>query len=126
MGSSREKKHYEQLLVREEQLRPLAARADKIVNWQTAQESKLVSASVVIAGDYFKTVIAGLKSLIGGTLNSQESLLDRARREALIRLKEKAKKMGASEIVGLRLEATSLDQAGVEIHAYGTAIRHSR
>ena len=48
----------------------------------------------------------------------------RARREAIVRLKLEAEKMGATHIMGLRLSTTELGMQGgmVEVFAYGTAI----
>jgi uncharacterized protein YbjQ (UPF0145 family) len=78
---------------------------------------------VVIASDYFKNFTATLKNFFGGRLTSYESLMDRGRREAMLRLKEKAVAGGADEIVGLRLMMTAVDQFGIEILASGTAVK---
>ena len=47
-----------------------------------------------------------------------------ARREAVVRLKLEAEKLGAAQIMGLRLSTTELGMQGgmVEVFAYGTAI----
>ena len=42
-----------------------------------ASSSTLVSGSVVVSLDYFKRVIAGLRSLVGGRIKTYEPLLDR-------------------------------------------------
>jgi uncharacterized protein YbjQ (UPF0145 family) len=47
-----------------------------------------VSGSVVVSVDYFKRFLAGLRTLVGGRVTSYETLLDRARREAILRCKE--------------------------------------
>lgn len=126
VGSSREQKHFASIREREKSLLGLAVRADKTLEMNNIERVELVAASVVIAGDYFKTIATSLKSFIGGTVNSQEKLLDRARREAILRIKEKAHQSGADEIVGLRLETTTLDQMGVEVMAYGNAVYSKR
>ena len=90
----------------------------------------LVVGSVVIAEDYFKRVAAALKSLVGGRLVAYESLLERGRREAIVRMKEQARREGATQIVNMRLETASLseDWSGrrpmfsAEFIAYGTAL----
>jgi uncharacterized protein YbjQ (UPF0145 family) len=90
----------------------------------------LVVGSVVIAEDYFKRVAAGLKSLVGGNIRSYESLLERGRREAIVRMKQEARRLGATEVVNVRLETASLseDWSGrrpmfsAEFIAYGTAL----
>ena len=79
----------------------------------------------MISHDYFKYAIANVQNLLGGRLTSYESVVERARREAIVRLKLEAEKMGATQILGLRLSTTELGMQGgmVEVFAYGTAIK---
>ena len=92
-------------------------------------KTQLVSGSVVVSADYFKRFVAGLRMLIGGRLNTYESLLDRARREAILRMREQAKALGATQIFNVKLETMTIGgrnpKGGVaclEVLAYGTAI----
>ncbi len=80
---------------------------------------------MVISHDYFKYVIANIQNFFGGRLSSYESIVERARREAVVRLKQEAEKMGATQIMGLRLSITELGMQGgmIEVFAYGTAIQ---
>ena len=77
--------------------------------------------------DYFKRFIAGLRNLIGGRVTSYESLLDRARREAILRMKQEAKDLGANLIFNVKFETASISKGrnnqigAVEVYAYGTA-----
>jgi len=88
------------------------------------QAGQLISSNVVLSHDYFKYVIATIQSLLGGRLTSYETVVERARREAIIRLKLEAEKIGASHIMGLRLSTTDLGIQGMtEVFAYGTAIK---
>lgn len=84
----------------------------------------LVMGSVVIAQDYFKMIIARILSLFGKNLTTYETLLDRARREAVLRMKLEAQFLGYNQVYGLRLEVTSINLTGsmVEAIAYGTAV----
>ena len=86
---------------------------------------QLVSSNVVISHDYFKYVIANIQNFFGGRLTSYESVVERARREAIVRLKLEAEKIGATHIMGLRLSTTEMGMQGgmVEVFAYGTAIQ---
>ncbi|MFN2377631.1 MAG: YbjQ family protein, partial [Candidatus Binatia bacterium] len=94
----------------------------------------LVIGSVVIGEDYFKRVAAGLKGFFGGRLTVYESLMDRGRREAVIRMKEEAGKLGATMVFNVRFETSSLseDSSGgraafsAEFIAYGTALIPAR
>ena len=122
-GTKREKAHYKDIIKREAELRALPVLSKRIVDQQDYREAKLVLGNIVIANDRFKETVATLKSFFGGRLTSYESLLDRARREAILRVKEEAYRWGAREIVDLRVEASSLDRQGVEIFASGTALK---
>ncbi len=69
--------------------------------------------------------MAGLINFFGGNITVYESLVDRARREALLRMKESAK--DASEIINIKIETSSITKntkgiGAIEVLAYGTAI----
>ena len=99
-------------------------------DWSAAS-STLVSGSVVISLDYFKRVIAGLRGLVGGRIKTYEPLLERARREALLRMTESARRDGYDAVFNVRLETSRLANsrrdgngtAGVEMLAFGTAVK---
>lgn len=84
---------------------------------------------MVISSDFFKTFIAGLLNLIGGEISTYESLLDRARREAMLRMEEAALAWGANQVVNVRIQTAELSAnsgqgvVAVEVIAYGTALR---
>jgi len=61
-----------------------------------------------IASDYLKTLLAGLRNLIGGEVKSFETLQLRARREATLRVMEQAKAKGFNAIGNLRLETADI------------------
>ncbi len=131
-GRSIERNHYRDIRRREVALRHLPAVTfrNPPKSWQ-ARDSGLVLGSVVISVDHFKRFLAGLRMLVGGRVKSYETLLDRARREALLRLKEDAVAKGYTAILNVRLETTRMassrrggkSTAGVEILAFGTGLR---
>ncbi|MFV1982433.1 MAG: YbjQ family protein [Thiohalomonadales bacterium] len=128
-GRYAELKHYKSIIKREKiynSLPAIAIKTPPILNVPT--ESQLVTGNVVISVDYFKRFISVLRNLVGGRITSYETLLDRARREAILRMKEQAKAMQAKYIFNIKLETASIykgrrQQIGsVEVLAYGTAI----
>jgi uncharacterized protein YbjQ (UPF0145 family) len=131
-GRAAESKHYRSIQARERELLSLPVVAMKHVPDEDREVSQveLVSGSVVISIDYFKRFLAGLRNFFGGRLTSYESLLDRARREAILRMKESAK--GADVIVNFRLENVPIGKevkgsvACVEMLAYGTAVTYAK
>lgn len=125
-GRSIEKKHLNQLLEQEQRLSYISMDSNRFVS--SEYTGQLISSNVVISHDYFKYVIASVQNFFGGRLTSYETIVERARREAIIRLKLEAEKMGAKHIMGLRLSTTELGMQGgmVEVFAYGTAIQNQK
>ena len=70
--------------------------------------AELMVGSVVISSDYFKTFIGALMNLVGGRITVYEPLLERGRREAVLRLQEAAMAWGATHVVNLRIETSEL------------------
>jgi len=88
-GSIAEKRHFASIKEREEQMVGLPTiMLKRALNPDDINKYKLVNGSVVLSVDYFKKFIASLVNLFGGSITSYETLLDRARREAILRMKE--------------------------------------
>lgn len=122
-GSRLEKKHFRSVVERERARLslPLTSENFTALDGDNVFHVKFVSGSCVVAADFFKVWVSGLKSIFGGKLTAYESLLDRARREAVIRMKDKAGQ-NADMIVQMRLEMSDIGKGALEIVAYGTAI----
>ena len=69
---------------------------------------QMIVAETVIATDYFKSFLAGLRRFFGGEVRSFHSLLSRARREATQRVVEQARALGYNAICNLRLETADV------------------
>ncbi|UCD58592.1 MAG: heavy metal-binding domain-containing protein [Candidatus Hydrogenedentota bacterium] len=129
-GTMAESRHYRSIEDRERKLLNLPAVTIKNALDENAQitRAELVSGSVVVSLDYFKRVLAALRNLVGGEIGSYETLIDRARREAILRMKESAE--GADIILNVRIETSSIGKSAndrkaigsVEALAYGTAV----
>jgi len=129
VGTIAERYHYRSIHRREKMFINLPAVTMKTVDHpdDKIKSAELVYGSAVISIDYFKRFTASLRNIFGGTVKSYESLIDRARREALLRMKEMA---GDSKIiVNVRIETSTIgrnaNKKGVgclEAIAYGTAL----
>lgn len=130
VGQHFEKKHYASIKDREKKTLhvPMMNYGAK-QNLPHAHEAQMFVGSVVVANDYFKTFSASLRNLVGGRMLVYESLVDRGRREALLRMKEEAIAWGASQVVNVRFETSNIagqstqGASAIEIMAYGTGIR---
>ncbi len=130
-GSWLERRHLKNLLVLESGSREILALTieDLPPGWEV-ESSDLVIGNVVISQDYFKRVMASIKGIFGGNIGVLEPLLERARREALLRMKAQAHARGFDTIINVRIETSTIASsrrdgkgtAGVEMMAFGTAI----
>lgn len=73
-----------------------------------------------------RDLLAALKSLVGGELTAYTELLEEAREQALSRMLQKAAKMGAHAVVGIRFSSANIAPGASEIFVYGTAVRLAR
>lgn len=130
-GSLAERRHYASITQREnDQLDFQTMTIEPRLGIEDVHKSFLVQGSAVISIDYFKRLLAVLRNIFGGRVKAYESLVDRARREAILRMKEQALAQGADMVINLRLETSTIgnsanrkNQVGsVEAIAYGTAI----
>ena len=122
-GRFNERKHLQYLDEQEQRLAYIRVNNSRFN--ESTFPGHMISSNVVISHDYFKYAIANVQNMLGGRLTSYESVVERARREAIVRLKLEAEKMGADQIMGIRLSTTELGMQGgmVEVFAYGTAIQ---
>lgn len=128
-GTIAERRHYRSILRREDELRDVVAVAAKTVPpLSPAPQTHLVQGSVVVSVDYFKRMLATLHKIFGGRVRSYESLIDRARREAMLRMQAQARRLGARLVFNVRVETSAISQGSrggigsVEVLAYGTAV----
>ena len=130
IGRMKERRHYQSIRRRERELAGVLAFGIRFPpDPHTPRECVLVTGSVVVSSDYFKQFVAGLRTFIGGRMAAYETLLDRARREAVLRMKADAARHGASLILNVKVESTNVGggmRGGVpamEVFAYGTALK---
>lgn len=132
-GSYREKKHFKSIIKREKQYKDiLLFDSKRIPEELNATGGEIVQGHVVISVDYFKRFVAGLRKLFGGNLKSYETLLDRGRREAILRMKKDAKNYDADKIFNIKFETASISKGAgkaigsVEVMVYGSAVKSSQ
>lgn len=127
-GSYLERSHYRSIHKRERALINMVTTSSKrpVGEVGVVKRAHLVKGSAVISVDYFKRILAGLRAIFGGNVSVYETLLDRSRREAILRMKESCP--AATQVINLRVETSSVfkgaqNQVGsVEVLAYGTAV----
>ncbi len=130
VGRYRERRHFASLAVREAEYGHVVVNNLKqVTHPETVRHAAMVGGDAVIATDYFKGFAAKLRNVVGGEVRAYETLMARARREARLRMLEKARALGASEIWNVRYETSNIRSSGkrnaavsVEVFAFGTAV----
>lgn len=127
-GKIAESSHYKSIRAREKLTLEVPA-----VSWKTLDDPRSVTyaslafGSVVVSVDHYKRLLMAFRKIFGGEIRSYASLIDRGRREALLRMKESYP--SADIFVNCRIETSTISNGQgkatgtVEILAYGTAIK---
>lgn len=131
IGRGVERRHMRSLEEREAALSHIRVEQIKSLprGWTVTSEPVLVYGSVVLANDYYKGFISGLKKIVGGRLREHERLVERGRREAIIRMKEMAQQHGCNIVWNTRIETAMMQDSrgraasSAELYAYGTGMR---
>jgi len=120
-----ERQHLKQMGMREQLLHDIKVSTNKEAG-ADAESGIMIYGSVVVAHDFFRTLVIQFRKLIGGNIKAYERLVARGRREAFIRLREDARLRGFDKIINVRFAGSHVAGrfiSAVEMVAYGTGIK---
>jgi uncharacterized protein YbjQ (UPF0145 family) len=100
----------------------LLATTDTIPGKTITQCLGLVRGNTIRGRHVGKDILAALRNLVGGEITEYTKLLGESREQAIDRMTEEAKKLGANAIVGVRFSTSEVATHAAEILAYGTAV----
>jgi len=128
-GQIIERKHVKELVAREAEIRKKVVVHNRRRPIMTRPaRMTLVAGEVCIGADRFKTWLAGFRQLVGGRMKSLSPVVERARREALLRALESAAKQGYTEVGNIRYSTANLKwnapkqkELLISVMVYGTA-----
>jgi uncharacterized protein YbjQ (UPF0145 family) len=130
-GSMAESRHFRSILEREQKHADvLVLNVRQYPSDRVVESSTVATGSVVVAVDYFKMFLSSFRMFFGGEMRSYATLLERARREAVLRMRESAP--DADMFINLRFETSDVGGKGpkaspnVEMFAVATALRFRR
>ena len=83
----------------------------------------VVVGSTVRAKNIGKDIMAALKNIVGGEIQEYTEMLKDARKEAINRMINEAKNIGADAVINVRFMTSAITQGAAEILAYGTAVK---
>lgn len=130
VGGARERSHYKSLAERSERLQGVTLTDIKSLPMgMRPRGAQLVMGEAVIASDYLKTFLLGIRNIFGGEAASVAKLVERAREEATLRMLEEAHALGSALVINVRFETSSVAELtggqgvpSAEVFCYGTAI----
>jgi len=126
IGRMRERRHVEALDDREARLASLFMVDTRVPPpGLDPVHGELVMGNAVIGTDYLKQWFSSWRMLFGGQMQSFQTVLSRARREAQLRMMEEAFDLGARAIINVRYDTSQITPAlaASEVLCYGTLIR---
>ena len=83
----------------------------------------IVKGTVVQSKNIGRDFMAGMKTLVGGEIAGYTEMLNEARQNAVKRMVDEAKAMGADAVIGVKYGSSQVMQGAAEIIAYGTAVK---
>ncbi len=131
-GRGMERAHFRSIRRREQASKRMPIITSRTIDpTKTVERAGLVTGHVVVSTDYFKRFLASLRNIFGGRVKSYETMLDRGRRESILRMKAAALHMGANMVINVRMETSAIGKQGpqnkglgaIEVLAYGTALK---
>ena len=96
---------------------------ESIIGKEIIESIGTVRGSTVRERNIGRDFFAGLKNIIGGEISEYTQLLADSREQALNRMLDDAKKIGADAVVNVRFTTSNVMQGAAEILAYGTAVK---
>ncbi len=105
-----------------EEAKMLVTNIETVPGRQVIKHLGLVQGSTVRAKHIGRDILASLKNVFGGELKAYTELLQESRDEALDRLQQQARAIGANAVLNVRFSTSSVAQGAAELFAYGTAV----
>ncbi len=101
----------------------IITKTETIPNKEVTEILGIARGSTVRARNIGRDIFAGLKNIIGGEISEYTKLQAESREQAMKRMEDDAKKLGADAIINVRLTTAMIMQGTAEILAYGTAVK---
>ncbi len=97
--------------------------SDTIPGKEIKETIGLVQGQIVQSKHIGSDIAAGFKNIVGGEIKGYTDMVNKARKAAVDRLIEAAKKEGADAVICFRYSSSTVAASASEILAYGTAVK---
>jgi uncharacterized protein YbjQ (UPF0145 family) len=99
----------------------IVVNTETVPGYEVTKVLGLVQGNTVRAKHVGRDMAAGLKNIVGGELKGYSELLTESRRQALERMLDQAKQLGANAVINVRFSTSAVTTGAAELYAYGTA-----
>lgn len=82
----------------------------------------LVRGNTIRARHLGRDVVAAMRNIAGGEVREYTKMLAEAREQAIDRMTEEARALGADAVVGVRFQTSMVMKGAAEMLCYGTAV----
>ena len=82
----------------------------------------MVRGNTIRARHLGRDIAAVFRGMVGGEISDYTKMMAESREQAVDRMIEEAKKLGANAIVNIRFSTSSMMQSAAELLVYGTAV----
>jgi len=104
----------------------IVATTETIAGYKITDNLGTVIGNTIRARHMGKDIMAGLRTIIGGEIKEYTGMLAESREQSLMRMKDKAKELGADGVVGVRFQTSMILSGTAELLVYGTAVKLGR
>lgn len=101
----------------------------RVVTTETVQGYEITESLGLVRGNTIRArhvgsdIMAGLRTIVGGEIHEYAKLLGEAREQAIDRMLDEARELGADGVVGVRFSTSVIINNAAEMLAYGTAVK---
>jgi uncharacterized protein YbjQ (UPF0145 family) len=96
--------------------------SDNIVHKRIVKTLGLCKGNTIRARHVGRDIAAAFRNMVGGEINDYTKMIAESREQAIDRMIDEAKAMGANAIIMCRFATSSMMQGAAELLAYGTAV----
>jgi len=100
----------------------LLATTDTICGKSICKHLGMVRGNTIRARHLGRDIMAKLRNVVGGEISDYTKLMGESREQAIDRMVEEAKELGANAIVGIKFSTAEVMDSAAEILVYGTAV----
>ena len=96
---------------------------DFFSDYEITETLGIVKGNTIRAKHLGKDIMAGLRNIVGGEITEYSNMMSESREQALDRMINRAKELGANGITCIRFTTSNVMSGAAELLAYGTAVK---